>query len=235
MLSDDGPRLRVILNTARPASARRSSRMRSLRNRLLSLQPRMSGQDVGQIPMRSGQPHYQASAQLENLGRKVDEVAAKALPLPTHYLRGQDQLGDPLAQIPRQPSYFQPRRVAHELRHRHAPAGNPVTELLDDVFLVAALIGQIDDPLGRVRTRQIAQHQAVAEMPKQRPLTISLFNQNPPHDHPTRKGHPRGLVVDLADPLPRGVQRAVPSLLGFALTVVGSAPLTSRLAWLVAL
>src|SRR5512145_1331171 len=98
MLLDDGAKSRVILNAARPASVGGSSRMRSRRNRLLSLQPSMSSEDVAQIPMRSGQPHHQASAQLENLGRNVDKVAAKALPLPAHHLGAQDQLGDPLAQ-----------------------------------------------------------------------------------------------------------------------------------------
>lgn len=126
---------------------------------LSGLQPNMSSEDVGQKSMRSGKPHHQAPPALQDLGSDIDKVAAKAFPLPAHDLTGQSELGNPLAEIPSQPGDLEPGRVAPKLRHRHAPPGDPVTQLLDHVFLVAPLIGKINDLASRVRTRQIGQHQ----------------------------------------------------------------------------
>src|SRR5688572_10900855 len=117
----------------------------------------MSSEDIGQTPMRSRKPHHQTPPGLQDLGSDVDKMAAKAFPLPAHYLARQSDLGDPLAEIPSQPGDLEPCRVAHKLRHWHTPPGDPLAKLLDHVFLVAALIGKIDDLLRRVRTRQIGQ------------------------------------------------------------------------------
>src|SRR5687768_14588054 len=170
--------------------------------------------------MRSGKPYHQTPPLLQNLGGDVDKVAAKSFPLPTYHLAGQGDLCDPLAEIPGQSGDLKPGRVAHKLRHRHAPPGNPVTKLLDDVLLVAALIGKIDNLSGTVRARQVGEHQPITEMLKERPLPISLFDQNPPHDHPARKAKPRGLIGYLTHPLLHRTQRAKPSILGFHSTVV---------------
>src|SRR6267142_5311322 len=195
----------------------------------------MSGEDVGQKPMRSGKPYYQATPALQDLGRKVDKMAAKSFPLPAHHLCGQSDLGNPLAEIPSQPGDLEPGRIAPKLRHRHAPAGDPLAKLFNDIFLVAALIGKIDDLASRVRARQIGQHQPVTEMGKECPLSISLFDQNPPHDHPTRRVQPVGLIVDLAQPLLYGAQPAKPALSRFLAPPVLRIHMTRRPASLRAL
>src|SRR6266508_256865 len=178
--------------------------------------------------MRSRQPHHQTPPLLQNLGSDVDKVAAKSLPLPAHHLAGQGDLSNPLAEIPCQSGDLQPCRVAHKLRYRHAPPGNAVTKLLDDVLLVAALIGQIDNLSGTVRARQIGEHQPVTKMLKERPLPIALFDQNPPHDHPARRAKPRGLIGNLAHPLLYCAQRAKPSIFGFLSAPVRRAHVTRR-------
>src|SRR6266511_2185194 len=155
-------------------------------------------------------------------------MAAKAFPLPAHHLRGQSDLGNPLAEIPSQPGDLEPDRVAPKLRHRHAPSRDPLAKLFNDIFLVAPLIGKIDDLASRVRARQIGQHQPVTEMCKERPLPISLFDQNPPHDHPTRSVQPVGLIVDLAQPLLYGAQPAKPALSRFLAPPVPRIHMTRR-------
>jgi hypothetical protein len=82
---------------------------------------------------------------LNRLVGEVNEVAAESFPLPAHDLRRQSDLGDPLPEVPGEPGDLQPCRVALKLCHRHAPSRDPFAELLDDVLLVAALVGQIDD------------------------------------------------------------------------------------------
>src|SRR5688572_13784047 len=195
----------------------------------------MSGEDVGQKPMRSRKPHHQAPSALQDLGSDINKVAAKAFPLPAHHLAGQSDLGDPLAEIPSQPSDLEPCRVAHKLRHRHAPAGDPLAKLLDHIFLVAALISKIDDLPRPIRARQIGQHQPVTEMLKERPLPISLFDQNSPHDHPTRSAEPMRLIGDLAHPLLDRAQPAIPALSRFVAATIRCAPVTRRLASLLTL
>src|SRR5512147_2777737 len=105
----------------------------------------MSGENVGQKPMRSGKPNHPGSTKLQDLGCDVDKVTAKAFPLPARHLAGQGDLGNPLAEIPSQPGDLEPCRVAPKLRHRHAPTSDPLTKLLNHVFLIAPLIGNIDD------------------------------------------------------------------------------------------
>src|SRR5437016_12892560 len=178
--------------------------------------------------MRSRKPNYQAPPGLEDVGSDVDKVTAKALRLPTHHLAGQGDLGNPLAEIPSQPGELEPCRVAHEVRHRHAPPGDPLTQLLDDVFLVAALIRKVDDLPRRVRARQIGQHQPVTEMLEERPLPIGLFEQNPPHNHPTRRAKPVRLIVYLAHPLPSGAPSAKPPRLRFLPAPMRCATVTRR-------
>src|SRR5512132_2762008 len=155
-------------------------------------------------------------------------MAAKALPLPAHHLTGQSDLSNPLAEIPSQPRDLEPGRIAPKLRHRHAPARDPLAKLLDHVFLVAPLISQIDDLLRTVRARQIGQHQPVTKMGKERPLPIRLFDQHPPHDHPTRSLKPVGLIVDLAQPLLYRAQPAIPALSRLLAPPVQCIPMTPR-------
>jgi hypothetical protein len=63
--------------------------------------------------MRSRKPYHQAMPFLQDLGSDVNKVAAKALPLPAHDLRGQSDLRDPLAEIPGQSGDLEPCRVTH--------------------------------------------------------------------------------------------------------------------------
>src|SRR5438093_6945721 len=195
----------------------------------------MSGEDVGQKPMRSGKPHHQAPPGLQDLGSDINKVAPKALPLPAHHFAGQGDLGNPLAEIPSQPGNLQPCRVAHKLRHRHAPPGDPVAKLLDHVFLVAALISKIDDLPRRIRARQIGQHQPITKMRKERPLSIVLFDQNPPHDHPTWSAKSVGLISDLAHPLLYRAQGAKAAHSRFLATPVRCAHVTRGAAALLAI
>ena len=71
-------------------------------------------------------------------------------------------------------------------------------------------------------------------MGKERPLPIALFDQNPPHDHPTRRVKPVRLIVDLAQPLLYRAQRAKPALSRFLAAPVLRVPLTQRPASLLA-
>ena len=78
---------------------------------------------------------------------------------------------------------------------------DPRAELLDDVFLIAALIGNIDDLPRRVGAWQVGEHEPITVMLEERPLPIFLFDQNPPHDQPARRVKPCGLIGDLTHPL----------------------------------
>ena len=79
----------------------------------------------------------------------VNEGMPEALPLPAHRLARQCQLREPGLEVVGQAGTREKRRVGQERPRRHAHACNPVLKLLDDVLLVAALIGQVDDLPGR--------------------------------------------------------------------------------------
>src|SRR6266566_2277651 len=188
----------------------------------------MRSEDLGQIAMRVGELHDQAPPLFEHLGGDVNEMAAEAFPLPAHDLGGQRQLRDPLAQVPGQPGDLKPCPVAHKLCHRHAPACDPGAELLDDVLLIAALVGQIDNLARRVGTRQIGEHQAVAKELEECSLAVFLLDADAPHDHPTGTVESGGLVGNLGDPLPDSPQPAKVPLLGSEFAIVGGTSLARR-------
>src|SRR5271166_179188 len=196
----------------------------------LNLQSGMSCEDLGQIAMRVGKLDDQAATFFQHAGGDVNEMAPEALPLPAHHFGGQRQLRDPFAQIPGQTGDLKPRPIAHKLRHRHAPARNPGAELLDHVFLIAALVGQIDDLAGRVGARQVGQYKTIPEGLEQRPLAVLLLDADAPHDHPTGTLQPRGLIGQLGKPLPDGAQVAKAPLRDLVLAPVWGTPLTRRCA-----
>ena len=78
--------------------------------------------------------------------RHVDEGMAETLPLPTHRLPRQRQLGQPGLQVVGQASTGEKGCVGQQSSRGHPHARDPVLELLDDVLLVTALIGQVDHP-----------------------------------------------------------------------------------------
>jgi hypothetical protein len=68
-------------------------------------------------------------------------VKAEALPFPSHDVLRQHELRDPLAHVPSEPSDLEPSGVAIEFGNGHAPGGEAASQLLDEIFLVAALVG----------------------------------------------------------------------------------------------
>ena len=81
----------------------------------LNLQPRVGGENLGQIAMRVGKLHDQATAFFQHFGGDVNEMAPEALPLPAHHFGGQRQLRNPLAQIPGQAGDLKPRATAERI------------------------------------------------------------------------------------------------------------------------
>lgn len=105
--------------------------------------------------MRAQNPDSGLASDADQLCWEVDEGSPKALPFPARHLLGQIELGDPLAEIPREAGDLQPGRVATHLGHGHAPGCNTRAEPGDQVLLITALVGPVENLLGRPALGQI--------------------------------------------------------------------------------
>src|SRR5207247_8919394 len=101
----------------------------------------------------------------------------------------------------------------------HAHARDAVLELLDDVLLVAALVGEVDGFLGGGRGREVRQHVAVA--PELEELALLMLFDPLAADHQAiGRLAGMGTVGDLGNPLAPEAQDALASLTGEATTQI---------------
>jgi hypothetical protein len=143
---------------------------------------------------------HDLAAAANDLGGDVHEGLPKPLPFPAHDLRGQRELGDPLAEVPGEPRDLEPGAVAVELGDRHAPRGEARAELLDHVLLVAAFVGQVDHVLGRDRGRQARHDVAVAVLLEEEALALVMLDELTA-DHQAIRLTGRVDLLDLGQPL----------------------------------
>lgn len=166
-------------------------------------------------------------AHLDDLGRDEHKGSAKSFPLPARDPGRQRKDGDPLTGIPSQACDLLSDAVALVLAHGHAPGGDATAELLDDVFLVAPLVGLVDDLGGSHLRREVGEDGPVAVLVAKVDLPLAMLDALTAQGQAVVGIFTIGLPEDLGDPLAGLAQLLVVPLASAATSSVR--PLLSRL------